>query len=41
MHYTAFRIVLVVIVLLVLGGAGLVIADPPVWAAVLDFLGLG
>lgn len=40
-HYTAFRIVLVAVVGLVLAGAAWVVADPPVLAALLDFLGLG
>jgi hypothetical protein len=40
-HYTAFRIVLVAVMLLVLGAAVWAVLDPPVLASVLDFLGLG
>ena len=41
-HYTAFRIVLIAVVVgLVLAAAAWVVADPPVLAALLDFLGLG
>jgi hypothetical protein len=40
-HYTAFRIVLVAVVLLVLAAAVWVVLDPPVLVSLLDFLGLG
>ena len=40
-HYTAFRIVLVAVVGLLLAAVVWVIADPPVLAALLDYLGLG
>jgi uncharacterized membrane protein len=40
-HYTAFRLVLVAVVLAVLALAVWVVLDPPVRAALLEFLGLG
>lgn len=40
-HYTAFRIVLVVVVGAVLAAAVWLVFDPSVLAALLDFLGLG
>lgn len=40
-HYTAFRMVLVAVVALVLGAAVWAAADPPVLASLLSFLELG
>jgi hypothetical protein len=40
-NYTAFRIALVAVTAAVLGAAVVAVLDPPVLAAILDFLGLG